>query len=140
MKKLLFSGQNIEGMLPNFLFFVVRVQIGLMMAFGHGLGKIPPQEQFIGFLSKMGLPFPDFLAWCAGLSEFLCALFVALGLMTRLSASFLLITMFVAAFIAHGADPFAKKEMALLYFSGFLAFLALGAGSFSLDAIVRKIS
>ena len=44
--------------------------------------------------------------------------------------------MAVAAFVVHGADPLAKKEMALLYMVAFLAIAFIGPGRFSLD---RKI-
>ena len=39
----------------------------------------------------------------------------------------------VAAFIVHGADPLAKKEMALLYFIAFVAIFLAGPGKFSID-------
>ena len=48
------------------------------------------------------------------------------------------ITMLVAAMVIHGADPFAKKEFALLYFFGFLAITLLGAGKYSLDGKLNK--
>jgi len=45
--------------------------------------------------------------------------------------------MAVAAFIAHGADPFAKKEMALLYLVGFLTVALMGPGRYSIDQRTR---
>ncbi|MCB0415106.1 MAG: DoxX family protein [Bdellovibrionales bacterium] len=138
MKKILFSGIRFEGLFANTIFLISRVSIGLMMAFGHGIKKIPPSEKFILHLGSLGLPFPGIMGWCAGLSEFLFAIFISLGLMTRLSSAFVIITMAVAAFVAHGSDPFAKKEMALLYLVGGLTYLALGAGRFSLDNLINK--
>ncbi len=41
--------------------------------------------------------------------------------------------MAVAAFVVHGADPFERKEMALLYLIGFTAIALLGAGKYSVD-------
>ena len=41
--------------------------------------------------------------------------------------------MLVAAFIVHGADPFAKKEKALLYAICFLVIAITGAGKYSID-------
>jgi len=117
---------------------ILRLSFGLAMAFAHGLGKVPPSERFIEGVSSMGFPFPVFFAWSAGLSEFVGALLIAAGLLTRPSAVLLAGTMFVAAFIRHGADPFNQKELALLYFAFSLAFIFLGAGRFSLDAIIRK--
>jgi putative oxidoreductase len=40
----------------------------------------------------MGFPLPLFFAWCAALSEFGAALFVAAGLLTRLAAAALAFT------------------------------------------------
>ena len=80
------------------------------MAFAHGIGKVPPSDGFIGFVGKLGFPAPDFFAWAAGLSELVGGIFIALGLMTRVSGFFLLQTMLVAVFLAHGDDPFGKME------------------------------
>jgi len=43
------------------------------------------------------------------------------------------ITMVVAAFIVHGADPLQKKELALVYLIMFLAIALLGPGKYSID-------
>jgi len=53
-------------------------------------------------LSKdMGLPFPLLMAYLAKGSEFFGGLFFALGLLTRFVSVPLVITMAVAAFVAH---------------------------------------
>ncbi len=39
----------------------------------------------------------------------------------------------LAAFIHHGANPWARKELAVLYGVAFLAVILLGPGRFSLD-------
>lgn len=44
----------------------------------------------------------------------------------------------VAGFVAHAADPFAKKEMALLYLAACVMFIFTGAGKYSLDSMLRK--
>lgn len=50
----------------------------------------------------------------------------------------LLVTMVVAAFVVHGADPFGKKELALLYGAGALTLMLTGAGRLSIDALVAR--
>lgn len=117
---------------------ILRLSFGLAMAFAHGLGKVPPSERFIEGVASMGFPMPTFFVWGAGLSEFVGALFIALGLLTRPSAVLLAGTMFVAAFIRHAADPFNVKELAILYFAFSVAFVFLGAGRLSLDSLIRK--
>ena len=47
---------------------VLRLGAGLFMAFGHGFGKIPPSDGFIGGVEKLGLPMPIFFAWMAAFS------------------------------------------------------------------------
>ena len=69
----------------------------------------------------------------AVIGEAICPLLIIIGLKTRLAAIPAIITMAVAAFVVHGADPFQKKELALLYLVGFVAIALLGPGKFSID-------
>ena len=117
---------------------LLRVFIGLSMAFSHGLGKIPPNEQLIGGVQGMGFPMPELFAWAAGLAEFAGGILLAVGLLTRPAAAFVVFTMAVAAFGVHAADPFGVKEMALLYFFTSLFFVIHGAGRWSVDNILYK--
>lgn len=66
-------------------------------------------------------------------AEVVCAALVLVGYKTKWAALPLVITMLVAAFVIHGADPLSKKEFALLYAVGFIAIGMLGAGKYSLD-------
>jgi putative oxidoreductase len=113
---------------------VVRLAFGLTLAFGHGLGKVAALGEFTGKIASRGMPLPWLLGPAAALSEFVGGILIAIGLLTRPSAFFALVTMSVAAFHVHAADPFAKKELALLYGAAFLAVLIAGPGRFSLDA------
>tara|TARA_R110002050_G_scaffold61142_1_gene135327 strand:- start:1974 stop:2123 length:150 start_codon:yes stop_codon:yes gene_type:complete len=45
--------------------------------------------------------------------------------------------MFVAAFIVHGADPIARKELAILYLVLYIMLFVFEGGKFSLDYFVR---
>lgn len=119
---------------------LLRVGTGLFMAFGHGLGKIPPSDGFIGSVEKLGLPIPVFFAWMAGLSEFFGGLLIALGLFTRPAAFFWICTMGTAAFIRHAQDPFASKEKALLYLTVGFCLIFTGGGKYSLSKALFKDS
>jgi putative oxidoreductase len=46
--------------------------------------------------------------------------------------------MFVAAFIAHGPDPFGKKELALLYLVIYILLLVAGSGKYSVDYYLSR--
>lgn len=107
----------------------------------HGWGKL--QMLFRGQFDE----FPDPLGIGSGLSltlavlgEVLFPVLVILGLLTRLSAAPVVITMAVAAFVIHASDPWSggspSKELALLYLIAFLTLIFTGAGRYSLDAVV----
>ncbi len=137
IKDFLFGTALIESTSAHIGLAVLRVYTGLSMALAHGLGKMPPSDGFIEGTGAMGFPLPAAFAWLAGFSEFGGGLLLALGLMTRPAAFFMGSTMIVAAFIRHGADPFASKEKALLFLFIAVAFACIGAGKYSVDAWVR---
>ncbi|MBX3040292.1 MAG: DoxX family protein [Bdellovibrionaceae bacterium] len=116
----------------------LRVFVGLAMAMGHGLGKLPPPEGLIGGVAAMGFPAPLYFAWMAALAEFAGGLLLAIGLFTRPAALFVAFTMGIAAFVAHGADPFQKKELALLYLFVGLIFVFRGASRLSVDRLFAR--
>ena len=95
-------------------------------------------EKFTGGVAEMGFPAPGLFAWLAALSELIGGVCLALGLGTRVSAALIAGTMFVAAFIRHGADPFAKKELALLYLAVMMFFALYGGGKWAVERIFKK--
>ncbi|QRK08096.1 DoxX family protein [Archangium violaceum] len=116
---------------------VVRVVFGLTLALLHGLPKVTGgMGRFAEGVAALGFPYPTFFAWCAALAELLGGLLLALGLFTRPAAAFATFTMVVALY-RHRADPFARMELALLYFSVLFAAMLIGAGPYSLDSKVR---
>ncbi len=115
----------------------LRVSAGGLLLFGHGLGKL------MGF-SQMATVFPDplglgvkFTLVIAVFAEFFCALLVMVGLSTRLATIPIIGTLLTAAVVVHAADPWAKKEFALLYAFAFITIALTGPGAFSLDGIVK---
>ena len=69
----------------------------------------------------------------AVVAEFICPVLIIIGFKTRWAAIPTAITMFVAAFMIHSADPFNVKEKALLYLVTFIAIMLLGPGKYSVD-------
>jgi len=117
---------------------LLRALPAFFMLYSHGWSKAIKYQQ-------LSSSFPDPLGVGNNVSllltifaEVICSLALITGLFTRLAAFPLSITMLVAAFIVHGSDSFAKKEMALLYLVCFIAVLFLGPGKFSLDSTIRK--
>ena len=112
---------------------VLRVGIGLMMALGHGWGKLSN-------FGAMSTKFADPIGLGVGLSltlavfaEFFCSLAVVLGLATRAAVIPLMITMAVAVFVVHGDDPWGKQELGMMYLVPFITLLLTGPGKYSLD-------
>lgn len=118
---------------------ILRVFIGAAMM-THGCGKLfGGLGEFTGYIDSLGIPFPHVMAFLAAFAESFGALFLMLGLMTRPAALMIAATMAVAALGAHGGEPFAKQEMAWLYFFPALLFILKGAGKWSFDSLISRI-
>lgn len=120
----------------------------------HGWGKV--QMVLAGQYAQMGDPIgvgPTASLLLITFAEFVCSLLVIVGLFTRLAAIPPVIGMAVAAFVAHGGDPWtagaganlfmtgaaeswASKEPALMFLIVFLALAFTGAGRYSLDHLI----
>ncbi|HUO83960.1 MAG TPA: DoxX family protein [Thermoanaerobaculia bacterium] len=122
----------------------------------HGWGKF--QMVLGGELDQFGDPIGLGSALSLILvfiAEFVCPILIIVGLGTRIAAIFPVAAMGVAAFVAHGGDPWtmgggaqifysgaseswASKEPALLFLIVFLALVFTGAGRYSIDEIIRR--
>lgn len=126
-----------SGFAFNLATLVLRIGLGVLMV-PHGYDKLVQfakyKKEFMDFMG-LGSTFSLLLVIFA---EFFCAIFLVMGLFTRLAAFALLVTMAVASFKAHNGEIFGDGEMATLYLSGFTAILLLGAGKASLDGILGK--
>jgi len=121
---------------------LLRVVTGLYLAFGHGLGKITGgPEQWAGLGGTMeifGLGFmPTFWGFMAAVAEFVGALLVTIGFVTRPAALLVVLNMSVAA-TAHitGAID-GGPELALIYGVIFLSLVFVGPGRYSVDGQVN---
>ena len=135
MKKL-FSTRYSAGAFSAAMLLLRIIAGGLMM--NHGYDKLVHfstyKPKFINFL---GLGQGTSLC-LAIFAEFFCALFIVLGLFTRLAAIPLIIGMCVALFKAHNGDFFGDGEMATLYLGAFLTLLLVGPGRASIDSMIGK--
>ena len=115
---------------------VVRLLSGGMML-THGLPKFDRLfgEGPVKFADPFGLG-PEISLVLVLFAEVACSILVMIGFKTRLATIPLMITMLVAAFYIHGADPFGEKELPLLFFTVFGAILISGGGSFSVDQAI----
>jgi len=137
LKKFLFDGERGLSSRANIALTILRVFCGVSIMLAHGMGKLPPSEQFIQGASGIGFPAPTAFAWAAAMSEFLGGAFLTLGLFTRVAAFFICFTMVTALIGVHYHDPYAKKELASLYLAIAGTFLIMGANDWSVDKFLQ---
>src|SRR5215204_2307560 len=137
LKRVLFGGESGLSIPANAGLTLLRIFAGVSLMMAHGIGKLPPSDGLISRTAEFGFPTPTLFAWAAGLSEFVGGAFLALGFLTRVSSFFIAFTMATALIGVHHADPFAKQELAFLYFFIALAYLLKGAGDWSIDRYLR---
>jgi putative oxidoreductase len=118
---------------PDAGLLVLRLWLGVSMFWLHGWGKLA--ALFSGktsFVDPLGIgEVPSFLLTI--LAEVGCSVLLVLGLWTRWAALILAFTMGVAFFVVNSANLKGNGELAWLYFGGYLALFAAGAGKFSVD-------
>ena len=136
MKKLLSVNQNSTGV--DLALLTARLGIAALML-THGLPKL------LMLLSGGPVQFPPVMGMGAELSlgltvfaEVFCSLFILVGFATRLATVPLIITMLVAVFFIHAADPLAKQEPALQYLLVYLVLLFAGSGRYSVDRLLQR--
>ena len=122
--------------LQDFGLLAVRFLSGGMML-THGIPKFDRLfgEGPVKFADPFGLG-PEISLGLVLFAEVGCSLLVMLGFKTRWATLPLLFTMLMAAFYAHGSDPFSEKELSLLFFTVFLSVLISGGGRFSVDQAI----
>lgn len=138
-------------MIKNFLdkykdagILFMRIGIGFAFIFVHGWGKIsggPAMWEKIGSaMSNYGLSFaPTFWGFMASASEFGGGILILLGLFTRPASAFIAFTM-LTAFMMHTSklDPWSKAIYPMEMFAVFMGLLFIGAGKYSIDALISN--
>jgi putative oxidoreductase len=138
---------------------LIRILVGVVFL-SEGLQKfIYPDDLGAGRFAKIGIPSPEVMGPFVGVTEIVCGSLILLGLLTRLAAIPLIVNMSVAIastkvpiLLGHGyflfANPSvdrvglwsmlheARTDLSMLLGSLFL--LIAGAGTWSLDASLRK--
>ena len=99
----------------------------------HGFSKFMKiMDGDFGFMDPIGIGATSSL-FLVTFAEFFCAIALLFGFFTRGALIPLIINMLVIVFIAHGDDPFGRKELPLLYLISFITLFLTGPGKLSLD-------
>ena len=134
--KRLFNVQH-QGRNIDIAILILRVSLASLMLV-HGIPKL------LSLVSGDPVQFPALVGGpemslaLAVFAEVFCSILILFGLSTRLATIPLIITMLVAVFLIHAADPFTNKEVGLLYLVGYIILLIAGSGKISLDHLLMN--
>ena len=116
---------------------IARIGIAALML-THGIPKLAM------LFSGAPAQFPPVLGMSAEFSlaltifaEVFCSILLLAGFATRLAVIPLAITMLVAVFLIHAADPLSVKEPALHYLLVYIVLLLAGSGKYSIDYVLQ---
>ena len=136
MKNLLL---NKKSLFPETSYLILRFTFGIIMCYYHGWSKLLSDtslwERLGNTLTKWigldALKIP--LGFMAAFSESICALLIAIGLLTRPAAFLLGITMLVASSKKLSEAGVDGSELPILFLILSLVILLRGPGKYSLD-------
>jgi putative oxidoreductase len=118
---------------------LLRISFGLTLVLAHGWPTLN------GLLSWGGSNYPDPLGLGGNASmalmavaEFFCAIFVVLGLFTRVALIPIIIGFFTAFFVFHSGDSFGSKELAFHYLLVFIVLFITGPGRFTVSDLINS--
>ncbi len=132
------NSHNLDEIIsPHVAILLLRIGAACLIM-THGLPKLMRiLDGNFGFGDPLGIG-PVTSLFLVAFAEAICAIFVLIGLWTRVALIPLIINMTVIAFVAHADDPFGDKEKGLLFLVMFITLFFTGAGKYSLDSVFSK--
>ncbi len=126
----------LKSLLPDLSKLFLRMAAGLMLL--HGTQKIVNYSEWAPqFGNPIGIG-PELSLMLCIFAEFICTIFIMVGLFTRTAAIPLIFNMCIILFIVHAQDPLKDKELAALFLLLYLAIFAAGPGKFSIDRFRKQ--
>lgn len=120
---------------------ILRIAVGVIMA-AHGAQKVfgiwsgPGIEGFTKMMQNLNFNPPVLWAWAAAVAEFAGGILLVLGILPRLSAASIAVTMIVAVFAVHAANGFFASgggfEYPLLIMLASISLIISGGGKLSI--------
>lgn len=118
----------------------IRLIVGFHLIYGtqDNVFSYARMEEFAGFLSTRGVPFPLFSAFLSAYAQFICGALFLIGAATRYAAVVMIINFIAAIIIAHLGDTYPNMFPALMMLATACFFLLHGAGKLSVDSALEK--
>lgn len=118
----------------------IRLAVGFHLIYGtqDNVFSYARMEEFAGFLSARGVPFPLFSAFLSAYAQFVCGGLFIIGLATRYAAVVMIINFIAALIIAHLGDTYPNTFPALMMLAAAGFLLLHGPGKASLDSLLKK--
>lgn len=121
----------------SWLLLAARIVFGTMMM-THGIAKWHNFDVLCAaFPDPLSVGSPVSLA-LAIFAEVICAAGFITGTLYRLALIPMIFTMCVAFFSIHGGDPFAARELSMLYLAVFVLLWAAGPGRYAVDHWITR--
>ena len=121
----------------SFAMLLLRLTFGILLM-NHGYSKLVHFNETAQHMPSLFGIGGTITAALVVFAEFFCALFVMLGLFTRMACIPIIICMSYALFKAHNGDVFDQGEMATLYLGAFMAIIIVGPVKVSVDGMIGK--
>jgi putative oxidoreductase len=114
----------------------IRLIVGFHLIYGtqDNIFSYARMEEFAGFLSTRGVPFPLLSAFLSAYAQFICGILFIVGLAARYAALVMIINFIAALIIAHIGDTYPNMFPALMMLAAACFFLLHGAGKLSVDS------
>lgn len=120
------------------ILLIARVLFGGLL-FYHGFMKIMDLNALeFTFPDPFGIGAPASL-WLVIFAEVFCSLACIFGFLFRLALIPIIFSMGVATFVVHSGDPFAVKELALVYLIAFIILYITGPGGYAIDSWFSRL-
>jgi putative oxidoreductase len=142
-----FAGIDGLAMRSGDLFVLVgRLMVGWLF-FKAGWDKLMNMPGFVGYLTNLKMPSPEFWAWPGMLGELLIGIALILGIATRYTALITIAYLIFATALAHRywqypaqmqGNQFAHFLKNIAIMAGAICLFVTGAGRFSVDGWLRR--
>jgi putative oxidoreductase len=130
------------------LMLVGRVMIGWLFL-KAGWDKFMNMEGFAGYLTRLGVPAPELMAWPAATAEVLIGLTLILGFAARYAALACFVYLIIATLLAHRYWTYPPEQQLnqfnhmlknIAIMGGALYIFVTGAGRYSTDRVLTRRS